>query len=147
MTNYDLIGALRTFATSKSWLFIYGDNFTRNYEASKKTLTIGTLILGADPFIAVPKITQAGKVESITYRGLVMLGQKFEVSTKASLDETLIQKYDRRLLTLSGTLSENIIAFACANSLKITSLQFELSINSLDECIDFVVASVTFLQE
>jgi hypothetical protein len=147
LDNFDLIGALRTYATSLGWRFIYGDNFFKNYEASKLSLTVGTLILGADPFIARPKFTKAGKIESITYQGLIMLGRKYEASTKANLDETMIQKYDRRLKELMGTLSTNLLTFACNNKLEITSAQFELSINSLDETVDFVIASVTILQE
>jgi hypothetical protein len=59
----------------------------------------------------------------------------------------MIQKYDNRLLSLMGTLATHLTTFACAQSLRIMRSEFELSINALDENIDFVVCSVTFLQE
>jgi hypothetical protein len=152
MDQFDLVGALRTFAESNSWVFLYGDGFMRNYKATKSTIKDGQLILGADPFIARPTYTQAGKIESITYSGLVMLGTKFDlddddkVVSKSSLDETLEQKYDRRLLVLMNMLSINLASFACDHELTISSTQFELEINKLDENIDFVVCSITLVQ-
>jgi len=146
MDQFDLIGALNSYATSKGWKFLYGDNFNRNYQASKNTYTAGMLILGADPFIAKPVYSEYGKITQIEYSGLVMLGRKLEATTSSKLDETYLQKYNNRLKELSGTLSTNLIAFACANSLTISSAQFELSINNLDANIDFVIASVTLIQ-
>lgn len=154
MNNFDLIGALRTFSSAKGWAFLSGDNFFQNYEASKNDYTPGQLILGVDPPLATPKITQAGKIESITYQGLLMLGRKFEsdletpasVTTISNLDETFIQKYDRRLYELMNTLSTNLIAFSCSHELDILASQFELKLNTLDENVDFVVCSITLKQ-
>lgn len=154
MDQFDLIGALRTYATSKSWAFLFGENFMRDYEASKINYTPGQLILGADPFVAKPSITKAGKIDQITYQGLIMLGRKFEssggetptITTVSSLDETTIQKYDRRLKELMQTLSTNIISFACTNELEVKNLQFELRLNNLDENVDFIIASIELVQ-
>jgi hypothetical protein len=155
MTQFDLIGALRTYATSKSWAFLSGENFFKNYEASKINYSPGQLILGVDPFIARPNFTKGGKVDQVSYSGLIMLGRKFEsdlaplnpqVTTISNLDETFIQKYDRRIFELIGTLATNLGTFACANELDLTNCQFELGLNRLDENIDFVIASITFIQ-
>jgi hypothetical protein len=147
MNNYDLVGALRTYATTKGWAFLYGSSFMKDYEASKNYYYAGQLILGADSFIVKPNITPGFKVDTISYQGLIMLGRKFESTTTTStLDETDIQKYDRRLLELMGTLSTNLLSFACTNELTIQGLQYEAQLNNLDENIDFIIASLTFVQ-
>ena len=146
MDNFDLIGALSDYATANSWAFLYGDEAYKNFAASKNDYITNQLILGANPFTATPVITNAGKISQISYNGLLMLGRKFEVSTAATLDETYIQKYNRRLLELSQLLATNIAAFACAEELEVSSSIFELRINSYDSNIDFVVGNITFLQ-
>ena len=146
MDYYDIIGELRTYADNLGWHFLYGDSFMRNYEITKKDIIVNDLILGTDPFIATPTFTNAGKVLTISYTGLIMLGRKFELNTTSSLDETTIQKYDRRLFELTNLLSTNLISFACANDLTINNVQFELGLNQLDENLDFVIGSVTLLQ-
>lgn len=143
MELYDLIGSLKSYAEDNNFVFIYGDEFHRNYELTRENIGYDQLILGADPFLAIPSITQAGKVESITYTGLIMLGRKYEASTKSNLDETYMDKYTNRLQELMSLLSTHLISFCCDNELTIVSNQFELIINSLDECVDFIVSSIT----
>ena len=143
MDSFDLVGELKTYAEENNMAFLYGDEFHRNYELTKNDILVDQLILGSDPFLAEPSITQSGKLESIIYRGLIMLGRKYEQSTKSSLDETYLQKYTNRLKELMQLLSTHLIAFCCDNELTIESSQFELIINSLDENVDFVVCSIT----
>lgn len=147
MQNFDLIGSLRSLANTNNWVFLYGDNFVRNYEATRNSIAVNQLILSCDPFIVDPVYSIAGKISSITYTGLIMLGRKFEVSTMAKLDETFIQKYDRRLFELMTTLSATLAGFSCDNGLTLQRVRMELALNQLDENIDFIVASVTLLQE
>lgn len=147
MTAYDLVGALKTYADSLGWAFIFGDNFRKNYEASRKSYAVNQLILAVDPVVATPSITYANKIPEITYTGLILLGRKFEATTEACLDETYKQKYDRRLLYLSQALSANMLLFACSQELTVSRLQFDLRINNLDANIDWVAATFTIVQE
>jgi hypothetical protein len=146
MNQFDLIGSLRTFAQSKGWVFFCGDKVFQNIEASKHNFQKNQLILGCSPFSAIPNFTNGYKIDTITYKGLILLGRKFESSTESNLDETFEQKHDRRLLELSQMLALNLALFACDNELTLSQPQFDLEINSLDENIDFVVASVTIIQ-
>jgi len=123
MDAFDLPGQLRTLSNTNGWVFLYGDDFFKEYEATQKVYSSGQLILGADPFVTRPTYTNHGQLSSITYTGLILLGRKREVQTRASLDETNIQKYDRRLLDLTNTLSQNLISFACDNELTLSSVQ------------------------
>ena len=148
MTAFDLIGALRTYASSLGWHFLYGDSFMRNFEATKNTYASGDLILMSDPFTATPVYsTNGNKLISISYSGLLALGRKRETLTESNLDETWLQKYDNRLLTLLGTLSSNLITFSCAQELTLQAVNLAMNVNQLDENIDFVTGTLTFLQE
>lgn len=167
MQVYDIIGALRTLATTNGWAFLSGSSSMQNYEASQNEYINGQLVLIAE-FNARPIMTRAGKLDSIRYNGVVGLGIKFDDDgtdnieddpetpenetktfndgTPSSLDETFIQKYDRRLLTLMQTLSTNLLSFACANELTIVDADFRLELNKFDTNIDFVIGTITFEQ-
>ena len=146
MEKYGLISELKSYAEENQMAWIYGDNFHRNIELSKNQLIDNQLILGSDPFIAIPKFTNHGKLEAITYNGLMLLGIYTDV-IKSTIDETYQQKYDNRLKELMQLLSTHIIAFSCDNELTILNSQFELSINTYDENIDFVLCSISLLDE
>jgi len=146
MDNFNLIGGLRDFAISKNWHFLCGDNFYENFEASQAEFENGQLVFVAE-FSANPIFGNGNNISSISYAGTIMLGRKFdEDSTPASLDETFIQKYDRRLLSLMQLLAVNIAQFACANELEISNPSFVLAINKFDTNIDFVVGQITLIQ-
>ncbi len=146
MTNFDIIGTLRTYAASKGWIFLSGSNWYQNYELSQATLTAGKIILAAD-FDASPTIKNS-RIIGIKYTGLMMLGEKTESTGAAisSLDETYIQKYDARLLALMTLLASTIGDIACANELDIESLTFKVGLNKFDENADFSIATVNFIQ-
>lgn len=166
MTRFDIIWALRTYATSKGWSFIAGDNFYQNYEANEASFYNGKLVLSAD-FTATVLYRNNGLTE-ISYSGVLMLGRKFDLdgtpniaddpltvpneyqvfndSTPSNLDETFQQKYDRRLLFLMTELESSIRGFACANELICNSANMTLAMNRFDTNIDFVVANLTFVQ-
>lgn len=144
MTNFDIIGVLRTYAASKSWVFLSGAEYYQNAELTRAALTTNTIILGVF-FTARPTIRN-GKVISIQYVGKMMLGEKKEATTESSLDELFIQKYDRRLLALSTLLATTIGAVACTNELDVSGLVFDMKLNAFDENIDGVECSLTFTQ-
>jgi len=146
MTQFDIIGTLRTFCASRNIAFIWHiDEYYANIAASTP-YAAGQLILVVD-LLPTPDVKN-GKIADITYSGMVMLGRKFEVSgTVASLDETALQKYDRRLQALSADLVSLMNTFACDNTLQLTFGQLDYVFNLYDSNIDFVVSqNTTFVQ-
>jgi hypothetical protein len=171
MTNFNIIGALRTFATSRGWRFGAGNNFYQN--ADLGTVSEDQLVLLCD-FTSKPTFTKVGaNIQNIIYDGVILLGRKFESevdavpgveddpeteedetvqeieyqpATESSLDETYLQKYDRRLLDLIQLLALNISLFVCSNDLQIVSISIQNQINKFDENLDFVAATVTIQQ-
>lgn len=146
MNQFDIIGALNEFATSKGWSFLYGfDSMYRNNGVLKE-FTPDEIILIAD-FQADPSYIN-GKIPEITYTCLLMLGRKSESSgTFSNLDETSQQKYDRRLLELVVLLGYGIAEFGCVNDLEITSAPIVVNINVFDTNIDFAISqNATFVQ-
>lgn len=144
MTNFDIIGVLRTYAATKGWIFLSGAEFYQNYELTQAALTANKVILGV-MFTAKPTIKNK-KVITIQYIGKMMLGEKRETTTESSLDETFIQKYDRRLLALSTLLATTVGDVACTNELDISNINFDMKLNAFDENIDGVECSLTFTQ-
>ena len=100
MNRGDIVGALKTFATSKGWHFIFGnDEYVssdrHDYEAWEVVLTC----LFQPP---IPKFNEySNVVQEYTYTGSIMIGRKFEIATGVTLNETMGEKYDNRLLELS----------------------------------------------
>lgn len=145
MDNFDIIGQLDAAATAMGWEFIYGNNFYINYEARKKKYNAGDMVLTAD-FTSKPTYVN-GRITQINYTGVVMLGQKAGIdNTKASLDETMQQKYNSRLLNLLQTLANFIGNFSCNNELDVSVSNFRIDINRFDTVIDFVVMELSFTQ-
>lgn len=146
MDPFDIIGALRTYATAQGYKFVYGvDNFYKSIE-SVGQLTPGQLILVTD-FRATPTYRN-GRITEIEYFCLIMLGRKFDADgLTASLDETSEQKYDRRLKDLMQALAATIGAVACNNELEVTAGDMRVDINQFAENIDFASSdNTTFLQ-
>jgi hypothetical protein len=142
MEQFDIIGALETYALSKNWKFIYGvDEFYKS-AASIGEYTPGKIVMIAD-FRANPTITN-GRVTEIEYTCLVMLGRKFDDNSQAaSLDETSKQKYDRRLKELMQLLSTALGQVACDNELELTVGDMVVNINQYAENIDFAASPNT----
>jgi len=147
MEQFDIIGVLKTYAEGKGWKFVYGFDRFYNNAGTDEEYQPGELVLTAD-FKAVP-MGAAGKITEITYNCLLMLGRKVEADgeTTASLDETSIQKYDRRLKELCQMLATAILEVACTNELDVTNMPIEPQINVYDQNIDFAMSNVaTFVQ-
>ena len=144
MDRFDIVSALRTFATSKGWHFIYGSD---EYASADWHEYLNDEIVMVCDIVPLPKFsTQGGAVQDVTYSGLVMLGRKFEATTSASLDETMLQKHDRRLKDLWALLSNNIGVMACNNRLTIEVNNPANLINFYSQNIDFVKLDVVFTE-
>lgn len=152
MDFFGLVDAIRSYCTENEIFFIYGNQAYSNALADANSYSSNDLILIAD-FTCIPDI-KGGRVVSIIYSGVMSLGRKFEtigegeeaVDTESSLDETPIQKYDRRLKALSTQLAIIIGELACDNELEITGLNFRFDLNQFDLNADFVATSISFEQ-
>jgi hypothetical protein len=146
MDKFDIIGALKTYAETNNYKFLCGESWMQNYEATQAEIEPGTLILGAD-FRANPTY-QTGVITEIRYTGGLIFGRKFEqyTDTVSSLDETYIQKYENRLRELSQLLAILISDFACSNDLEVENVNFAPELNKFDTNIDFMAATLTFVQ-
>jgi hypothetical protein len=99
---------------------------------------------------------QGGAIDVINFSGIVMLGRKFESTfsdplvppiietptTTASLDETMIQKHDRRLAELWELLTVEISNMACEKGFTIRLSNGIPLINFTMHNIDFVKYSI-----
>jgi hypothetical protein len=168
MTNFDLIGVLNSYCTTNNIVFLYGANWSQNYEASQHEYYNGQQVLLAD-FNASPVFGNGMAISEIRYTGVLALGIKFDNDgtdnitdneetpevdetqyfndgTPANLDETHYQKYTRRLLSLMSGLANIIQDIACVNELSVTNCNFRVDLNKFDENIDFVAADITIIQ-
>jgi len=156
VNRYDIVGALRTLATSKGWKFLYG--FDEYINASNDFYDGGELVLACEFSINPVIEAQGGAVASVNFAGTVMLGRKFESTfsdpdnppvietptTTASLDETMIQKHDRRLAEMWELLTDALSDFSCDNGMTMRLSNGQPLINFTMHNIDFVKYSVTF---
>ena len=146
-TNFDIIGALRTYAAANGLKFAWQlDEFEANIQATQQ-YDPNELLLVVD-LLPNPSIS-GNKVAEIEYTGLFMIGRKFEAAgtTLVSLDEGALQKYDRRLLELTGLLITHATAFKCMHELDLTVGAINYLPNGFDSNIDFVAANgLSFVQ-
>jgi len=146
MDQFDIIGSLKTYVEALGHIFIWQkDQFYANL-TSIQEYTPGQLIFVVD---LKPTPTMAGnRVSDIVYDGLFMVGRKFDADgTAANLDETQIQKYERRLLALTTSLVTHVSTFACANSLILNIGSIDYGFNLFDSNIDFVMSQgISFTQ-
>ena len=105
MNKFDFIGVLRQYCVRNGNFFIMGENGYVNAVADATVYENNELILVADLRLDV---TFGGSVVQTTnYNGMLALGRKREVDefgarTVSTLDETVEQKYDRRLPIVTG---------------------------------------------
>jgi hypothetical protein len=142
MEQFDIIGALETYALSQGWIFEYGVNNFYKSATTVQEFQNGELIMIAD-FRAQPTIKN-GRTTEITYTCLIMLGRKFDSTVEAaSLDETSEQKYDRRLKELMQLLANAIGQVGCDNELDVTVGDMVVNINQYAANIDFAASPNT----
>jgi len=139
MDFFGLINAIRSYCDDNDISLLYGNDAYANALADDSNLN--NLILIAD-FTAVPDIT-GGRVVACKYSGVLSLGRKCEDDTESSLDETPIQKYDRRLKELTTLLADAIGDISIDNELIISNLSFKYDLNKFDLNADFVAAQIT----
>ncbi len=144
MVRFDIISALRTFATSKGWHFIFGSDESASTDWHE--YLTDEIVMVCD-IVPTPIFrTHGGAVQDVFYTGIIMLGRKFEATTTASLDETMLQKHDRRLKDLWTLLSNNVGVIACSNGLTIEVSGAANLINFYSSNIDFVKLDVKFTE-
>jgi hypothetical protein len=156
MEFFGLVDAIRSYCASDDRTtpihFHYGANAFANIEADLHTYVDNDLILIAD-FNATPTF-DGGRVTRCRYSGVLSLGRKREsetvgqvtTHTESSIDETPIQKYDRRLKDLTTLLGTIIGDLSCENELDIISCNMRFDLNQFDLSADFTAAQITFEQ-
>lgn len=144
MDSFGLVDTLRTYCEEKGYYFFYGADSYVNIETDVNTYTSGKIILIAD-FNCIPTYTN-GKITELRYTGTMLLGEKRENETISSLDETPLQKYDRRLKALSTLLTTVLGDIACDNELEITNVNIKYDLNKFDLNADFIASSLTFVR-
>jgi hypothetical protein len=149
MNFFGLVDELRSYCTTKGYMFVYGSDDYKNIIAGKTKIPVDKLILFCDPVECVP-IYAGGRIVSMNYNVGLGLGRKSEVissvKTVSSLDETWLQKHDNRLNELSSLIGILIGDISCNNELDVTNANVTMSINKFDINVDFVRADLTFVQ-
>jgi len=139
MTEFDIIGALETYAVSKGYTFIYGFDDMENNLATIGERAAGEIILIADAK-ATPSYSN-GIITEISYNCLLMLGKKFDADgLAADIGETFKEKYTRRLQGMQSLLANFIKDFSCSNELEAESNELIMQLNMYAENLDFVVS-------
>ena len=148
MEQFGLIKALQADCATKDWRFVSGDRWYRNAEITKQGgLDVGEIVMTAFVNNAQPRFVNS-VIDRITYSAEIMIGRKFdEIGDTSSLDETFIQKYERRLEELAKLMATFLASFACEHRLTIQSSTFQFYLNQYDENLDFCGGNVTFVDE
>jgi len=158
MTRGDIVGALKSYATGKGWHFIFGND--QYVSADRHDYLPNEIVMTCLFNPPIPTFAEySSAVQSYSYTGSIMIGRKFEEITEiiddepvvvsktmAELDETMGQKYDRRLLELSTFAINEMGAFACSNQLQLIVTSSEFVQNIMSDNIDFVLYNVTFTE-
>lgn len=163
MEAFNIADELKQWAEAKDWVFLLGDQFYANIEATEdydvsdeqfRQIDAGQPVLWCN-LEANETRAIGNRVSAINYTGLLGLGIKKDADysiledakTNANLDETFKQKYDRRLKDLLQLFSNEMKMFACANNLQILDSSYVYDINKFDTNIDFVIGTFDIEQE
>lgn len=148
MEQFNIIQALNDAATANGWKFGFAiDDRNQDFNiAACKHFTPDEIILLVG--VRMTPTFSGAKISERSFTTLLMLGRKFEsAGTVSSLDETSLQKYNRRLFELQGLLETFIGDFSCNNDLDIVPAEFTYAKNLFDTNIDFVMTSnLRFIQ-
>jgi len=144
----DIITQLEEFAEDNNYHFIFGSDEYQN--ADRHGYKDGEIVIALDMTDETETYSNENVLAptSTTYNYVVNFGRKFEdkdSGTVSSLDETMKQKYDRRLQVLKSLAKTKILQFACANNLGIQIIKYGLAINMFNDNIDFVSLEITFV--
>jgi hypothetical protein len=144
MDHFGLVDVLRDYCEEKEYIFIYGSDAYANIQMDINNNEAGKIILVGD-FTCAPTYT-GGIITELRYTGLLLIGQKREYESESSLDESPIQKFDRRLKALSTLLTTILSDLACENELEVTNVTLRYDLNKFDLNADFVACSLTLVQ-
>lgn len=146
----DLVATFKSYATAKSYEFVYGRvDGEQNWIMTKDV----TLKDGESVIILFPMIETADIANSFPHAWNVAtqiwLGKKFDTDnasgTFSKLDETDQQKWDRRLFALRSAIEVYLKAVFCAETgLELTSARIQAFLNQFDEGIDAIGMEISF---
>jgi len=136
-------------ATAQSWRFIYGSSGFQNWEITQQTLSNAELFLALFPIVENGE-PDGGLPQTSIYDTIVWVGRKYDSTVPgdnhSSLDETEMQKYDRRLKELTYYMKENVLSelFCSASNVEIISYRISHELNQFEENVDAVQCILTF---
>lgn len=145
-----IIDDLREFCKENNITFILGNQAYVNAIVDSEEYEVNELLLICDFNNSFGIF--GSTIINDTYPGVLSLGRKKESSldegiTESSLDETYIQKYDRRLSYLHNELKSILRRFTCQYEYTLQSINTRLDINQYDLNIDCVGCIITFLKD
>jgi len=143
----DIIKIFSDAADAADYRFAYGRKDILSYESGNMDLSSGESVLMVFPFIENAQVNN-GIIHKWSVSTQLWLGRKFETNvssgTYSQLDETELQKYDRRLYALRSAMETMIKSIFCTEDLELTAARVFREINQFDENLDFVTAEITF---
>ena len=150
----DIVQIFENAATAAEYEFVYGRKDIQNWQLSEAVdLNAGETVLLVDPFVETAEIDNS-IIFKWSVRTTIALGKKFEteiveeetvITTHSELDETELQKHDRRLQAMRSNMETFIKTIFCNNPLLVlTAAMILREINQFDENIDIIAAEITF---
>ena len=149
----DIVQIFEDAATAAEYEFAYGRKDIQNWQLSEAvTLNAGKTVLLVDPFVETAEIDNS-IIFKWSVRTTIALGKKFDTeiveeetvtTTYSELDETELQKHDRRLQAMRSNMETLIKTIFCNEDLVLTAAVILREINQFDENIDIIAAEITF---
>ena len=149
----DIVQIFEDAATAAEYEFAYGRKDIQNWQLSEAVaLESGETVLLVDPFVETAEIDNS-IIFKWSVRTTIALGKKFETevveeetitTTYSELDETELQKHDRRLQAMRSNMETLIKTIFCKEDLVLTAAVILREINQFDENIDIIAAEITF---
>lgn len=141
----DIIGKLEIFAAANDLHFIYGTTHYASADRNGYANGERVLVCEFSSTLTFNPNSHNNAIMREQHNVLLMFGQKFDNDGRAaSLDETMLQKYNRRLKLLYTDSVALVKSFACQNELYIRDLRIELVPNMFSDNIDFVKINANF---
>ena len=149
----DIVQIFEDAATAAEYEFAYGRKDIQNWQLTESvTLNAGKTVLLVDPFVETAEIDNS-IIFKWSVRTTIALGKKFDTeiveeetvtTTYSELDETELQKHDRRLQAMRSNMETLIKTIFCNEDLVLTAAVILREINQFDENIDIIAAEITF---
>jgi len=149
----DIVQIFEDAAEAAGYEFAYGRKDIQNWQLTEAVnLNSGKTVLLVDPFVETAEIDNS-IIFKWSVRTTIALGKKFETevveeetitTTYSELDETELQKHDRRLQAMRSNMETLIKTIFCKEDLVLTAAVILREINQFDENIDIIAAEITF---